>query len=153
MRPMTKTALLTAALALMATPAMAYGPGDNPGSQYVAGTPGASYTPPTVPPSYDGSNNPGTRQERSQQPLGLADARALGVKECQDFKANFKVTRSAFGRCIAAAAKAIRTGISARAACRSLRLSRIRRDGQARSDFRACIIATRRAVRAAQAQS
>jgi hypothetical protein len=148
---MTKIALLTISLALMATPALAFGPGDNPGSQHVAGTPGANFVPTTVPPSYDGSNNPGTTQR--EHALSLANARALGVKECQQFKTNFTVNRSAFGKCIAAAAKAIRTDISARAACRSVRLSRTRRGGQARSNFQACIIATRRAVRAAQAQS
>ncbi|HEX6229078.1 MAG TPA: penicillin acylase family protein, partial [Solirubrobacterales bacterium] len=75
------------------------------------------------------------------------EARALGRKECREFKQNFGQSRSQFGRCIAAVAMALRTNASPREACAKRRFKRRRQRGERRSDFSACVIAAARALR------
>jgi hypothetical protein len=149
MRLTTRTAALAAALATMATPALAYGPDDNPGSSFRPdGTPngtdnpGAGHRPDGTPPSPGGTTNPGAEHRPTR-----AQARAIGREECQEFKRNFRENRSAFGRCVAAVARSVRSDATPARACREQRLSRERHDGQARSDFRACVLAAARAQR------
>jgi hypothetical protein len=118
--------LVAVALGGAAVPSFALDGTDNPGTELRTAT-----TPvqPTV------ENNPGLSRE---------DARALGRKECQQFKTNFKQNRSAFGKCIAAVAMDLRNeNVSAREACNAKGLSHQRRDGQVRSNFKACVLAAR----------
>lgn len=152
----TKTATLTAGLALMAAPAFAAGeqPSTIPPGYTSESNPGTEYQPTEVPPSYDGDTNPGTESSPGydgQNNPGTAhvptraEARAIGREQCAGFKSNFKTNRSAFGRCVAAVASALRSDDTPAQACEAKRLSRTRRDGQARSDFRACVRAARNA--------
>ena len=131
------TVALVAGAALVAVPA--YGAGQ----------------PTTIPPGYNGSTNPGTTQAgttgatpttskdgNTSQP---SNAHALAVQQCASFKNNFKTNKNAFGNCVSAVQLSLRTHTSATQACRSVRLSHTRHDKQARSDFRACILAARKA--------
>ena len=121
--------LLVTAVAATAAPALAFDGSDNPGVPHREGAP------------HSGDDNPGKTQG-----LGREEARALGREECQEFKANFKENRSAFGKCVAAVAKTLRDeNESARSACDAANLSHERRDGQKRSDFKACVLASKRA--------
>jgi hypothetical protein len=161
-----KTAAIAAALTLTAAPAFAIDGTDNPGTSYQqtyqpSGTPdqtsnpGTSHQPAGTPTQgdtpgtshqdgapYSGDNNPGT----TQQPPTPSQARALGRNSCAEFKTNFKQNRSAFGKCIAAVAKALRNdNASAKAVCDASNLTRKRLDGQKRSDFKACALAVAKA--------
>ena len=137
-----KTATITAGLALMAAPAFAAGqqPASTPPGYNAGDNPGIANQPTSTPPGYNGQNNPGSSHAPTR-----AEARALGRSECQEFKTNFKENRSAFGRCIAAVASALRSDATPAQACKDKRLSRTRHDGQSRSDFRACVLAASRA--------
>ena len=114
--------VLAAALCLLALPAGAAAAGPP------AGTPTAT-------------DNPGSANVPAQ-----AQARAIGRKQCQEFKANFD-SRREFGKCVAAAARVGRTRVTPRQACGDLGLSRKREEGQARSDFNACVVAAARGAR------
>jgi hypothetical protein len=106
-----------------AVPAFAFDGTDNPGTTIHEGAP------------YSGDDNPGLRRE---------EARALGRKECQQFKSNFNENKQAFGKCIAAIAMDLRNeDVSAREACNAKALSHQRRDDQVRSNFKACVLAAR----------
>ena len=126
-----KTASLTAALSLMAAPAFAVDGSNNPGSSFI---------PEGTPPSYSGTENPGT-EHRPSRP----EARAIGRDECQEFKANFKENKSQFGKCVAAVAKSLRQGTNPRQACEGM--NRKPQEGERRSDFSACVAAAARAQR------
>jgi hypothetical protein len=116
--------LLTAALMGAAVPAFAFDGNDNPG---------IDHKPATTPANTD---NPRLSRE---------EARAIGRDECDEFKQNFKENREAFGKCVAAVAKAIRDEtVSPREACNAKELSHERDEGETRSDFKACILAGRR---------
>jgi hypothetical protein len=156
-----KTAAVTAGFALMAVPA--YGAGQQPTSTppgYNGSTnPGTQYQPTSTPPGYNGSTNPGTQNQpgfngstNSSTPNtpSQSQARALGVKECQSFKTNFKDNKQAFGKCIAAVAQSIHSNTTPAQACSSKRLSKSKHDGQARSDFKACVLAATKAQHAVQ---
>jgi hypothetical protein len=158
--------LAALALGIAAVPAFAIDGADNPGTTYQqtyqpdgtpdqTSNPGSELVPATTPTQED---NPGTKI-REDAPYGGDDnpgvtreeARALGREECQPFKANFAENKSAFGKCIAAAAQAIRNeNISPRQACGARNLSRELRDGQKRSNFKACVLAVREARQRAQ---
>ena len=99
--------------------------------------------PATIPPGYGPTNNPGS----SHTPPSWA--RALGRKECQQFKLNFSENKSQFGRCIADVAKTLLTGVDAQQTCANL--SRKRQEGERRSDFNACVLSAARALRQAGA--
>jgi hypothetical protein len=116
-------AALTGALVISATPALA-----------------AQGPPAQTPPGYNAVNNPGS----SHVPTG-DQARALGRKECQEFKLNFGDNKQQFGKCIAAAAMAIRTDLTPRQTCAEQGLSRKPQGDEHRSDFSACVIAGTRA--------
>ena len=120
-----KIAAGMASAALIAVPALAEAAGNRPS---------------TVPPGHSGANHGTTHTPSNSQ------ARALGVKECQQFKTNFKTNRSAFGKCISAVAHSLRTGSSPAQSCSDKRLSRTRHDGQARSDWKACVLAATKAL-------
>lgn len=75
------------------------------------------------------------------------EARALGRDECQEFKQNFGENKSQFGRCIAAVAMALRSGVSPSGACATNQMSHHRQRGARRSDFSACVVSARRALR------
>ncbi len=75
----TKTLGLAVALSLMAAPAL-------------ASHDGTGHVPENTPPGYSGNQNPGT-----ENGLSRSEARALGRKECQQFKRNFSENRSQFG--------------------------------------------------------
>ena len=145
------TAALTAGVALVAVPA--YGAGQQPSSTppgYNGTTnPGTQYQPTTTPPGYNGSTNPGTTQAATTSTDGNtsepSNDHALAVQQCASFKTNFKVNKSAFGKCVSAVELSLRTNTSATQACRSVRLSHTRHDKQARSDFRACVLAAKKA--------
>jgi hypothetical protein len=143
-----KTASLAAGIALMAAPALAYAAGQQPSTTppgYNGTTnPGTTHVPATTPPDNNGADNPGTSHVPSN-----AQARALGAKECQQFKTNFKTNKSAFGKCISAVAKSLRSDSTPAEACKAKRLSRVRHDGQSRSDFKACVLAATKANKAA----
>jgi hypothetical protein len=161
-----KAGVVAAALMLCATPAFALDGSNNPGTSYQqanqpAGTPDQTSNPGTTQqPSgtptqtdnpgtpyqqgapYSGDNNPGT----SHVPPTPSQARALGRTNCAEFKTNFKQNRSAFGKCIAAVAKALRNdSASAKSVCGAANLTRHRLDGQKRSDFKACVLAVAKA--------
>jgi hypothetical protein len=129
---MTKTSfipvLVAVALAGAAVPAFAFDGSDNPGT---------ALKPETTPVQPTVEDNPGLTRE---------EARALGRKECQQFKTNFKENKQAFGKCIAAVAMDLRNeDVSAREACDAKGLSHQRRDGQVRSNFKACVLAAHNA--------
>lgn len=152
MRIKTSIAALTAGVALVAVPA--YGAGEQPSTTppgYDGTTnPGTTYEPTSVPPSYDGTTNPGTTQVQTN--AGANDTNeptnphALAVQQCAQYKTNFKENRSAFGRCVAAVQTTLKGTSSPSQACRSKRLSKTRHDGQARSDYRACVLAATKAL-------
>ena len=155
----TKTAVLTAGLALVAVPA--YGAGQQPSSTppgYDGSTnPGTQYQPTTIPPGYNGTSNPGTQNANTNasgpnandgntsQP---SNPHALAVQQCEGQKTNFKENKSAFGKCVSAVQLSLISNKSAKQACASKRLSRTRHDGQARSDFKACVLAATKAQHA-----
>lgn len=158
-----KTAALATGVALIAVPAVASAAGQQPTSTPPgyngSSNPGTQYQPASTPPSYDGSNNPGAENQPAPNYDGSnnpgtahvptnSQARALGVKECQQYKTNFKSNRSAFGRCISAVAMSLRSDKTPAQACKDKRLSRTRHDGQARSDFKACVLAAAKAQKA-----
>ena len=120
-----KSAVLVAALCLVALPSLASAVGPP------EGTPTATDNP--------GSDNVPTREE----------ARALGRKECQEFKANFADNREQFGKCISAGARVVRTAVTPRQACGDVGLSRTPQGNERRSDFAACVIAAAKAQREA----
>ena len=96
----------------------------------------------------DGTDNPGADNRDAGADNGLTreEARALGRKECQEFKANFGDNKNQFGECVAAVAKSLRqAGVSAREACAAADLSRKPAEGEKRSDFSACVLAAREA--------
>ena len=126
-----KLAVLTGALALTAAPAFA-----------------AAGPPANTPPGYSSTSNPGSTHVPSND-----RARALGRKECQEFKLNFADNKNQFGKCIAAAAKAIRTDLTPRQACAQQGLSHKPQGDERRSDFSACVIAGARAQREANAHN
>lgn len=131
MRLTTKITTLTAALSLMAAPAFAVDGSDHP-----------SGAPEGIPPSYGGTDNPGTSHVPTRE-----EARALGREECQEFKNNFGENKSQFGKCVAAAAKTLRAGVTPREACGDQELSRKPAEGEHRSDFSACVEAAARALK------
>src|SRR5215213_5573408 len=121
--------LVAVALAGAAVPAFAFDGSDNPGT--------TEFKPETTPVQPTVEDNPG---------LSRTEARALGRKECQQLKLNFKENKQAFGKCIAAVAMDLRNeDVSAREACDAKGLSHQRRDGQVRSNFKACVLAAHRA--------
>ena len=75
------------------------------------------------------------------------EARAIGTKECQEFKANFGENKSQFGKCVSASVKTLRTATTPRQACRQQDLARKPAEGERRSDFSACVEAAGRAQR------
>lgn len=98
--------------------------------------------------AFDGSDNPGVdnRDAGADNGLSREEARALGRKECQEFKTNFSDNKSQFGKCVAAVAKSLRqAGVSAREACGDSGLSKKPAEGEKRSDFSACVVAARHA--------
>jgi len=127
-------ALLVIAVAVVAAPALAFDGSDNPGIPHREAAP------------HNGDDNPGDTHG-----LGREEARALGRDECGEFKENFKENRSAFGKCVSAVAKTLRDeSESARSACNAANLSHDRRDGEARSDFKACVLASKQAQHEAE---
>jgi uncharacterized protein YcfJ len=122
-----KLVVLTGAMALSAAPAFA-----------------AQGPPAQTPPGYNATSNPGS----SHVPTG-ENARAIGRKECQEFKLNFADNKQQFGKCVSAAAMAIRTELTPRQACAEVGLSRKPQGDERRSDFSACVIAGARAQREA----
>jgi hypothetical protein len=120
-----KTTVLAAALCLALLPASAMAAGAPEGTPTATDNPGSSHVP--------------TR----------AEARALGRKECQEFKANFADNRNQFGKCVSAAARVVRTRVTPRQACGQAGLSRKPQGDERRSDFNACVIAAARAQREA----
>jgi hypothetical protein len=131
MRFQSKLAVVTGALALSAAPAFA-----------------AAGPPATTPPGYNATSNPGS----SHLPTNEA-ARALGRKECQEFKLNFADNKQQFGKCVSAAAQAIRTDLTPRQTCAQQGLSHKAQGDEHRSDFSACVIAGARAEREAHSQN
>ena len=130
MRLSTKIATAFAALCVAAPVAIA--------------NPGDSFRPADVPPDYGATNHPG--YDGTDNPrLSREEARALGRKECQEFKANFSENKSQFGRCIADVARSLRTDASPREACQGQ--NRKPEEGERRSDFSACVAAAARAQR------
>src|SRR5688500_6995521 len=109
-----RTAILVAAFCLAALPASAMGAGAPDGTPTATDNPGSSHVP--------------SREE----------ARALGRKECQEFKANFADNRQQFGKCASASARVVRTAVIPRQACGDLGLSRKPQGDENRSDFSAC---------------
>jgi hypothetical protein len=98
--------------------------------------------------AFDGSDNPGTALKPETTPVQptVEDNPGLTRKECQQFKTNFKENKQAFGKCIAAVAMDLRNeDVSAREACDAKGLSHQRRDGQVRSNFKACVLAAHNA--------
>ena len=96
--------------------------------------------------AYDGTDNPGADNKEAGADNGLSreEARAIGREECSEFKTNFGDNKQQFGKCVAAVAMAIRQeGVSAREACNAKDLSHERKDGEVRSDFKACVLAAR----------
>jgi hypothetical protein len=137
-------AALTAGAAVVAVPA--YGAGQ----------------PSSTPPGYNGTTNPGTEHVPTTNPAATntntgtdgntsepSNAHALAVQQCAAQKTNFKENKSAFGKCVSAVELSLRTHSSASTACKSVRLSHTRHDKQARSDFKACILAAKHASHAA----
>jgi hypothetical protein len=122
-----KLAVLTGALALSVAPAYA-----------------AEGPPENTPPGYNAISNPGSSHVPTRE-----EARALGREECQEFKLNFADNKQQFGKCISAAAMAIRTELTPRQACAEVGLSRKPQGDERRSDFSACVIAGARAEREA----
>jgi hypothetical protein len=123
--------LLAAALATAAVPAFAVAGSDNPGT-----------------PHKQAHKPDGTPNKADNHGLGREEARALGRKECQEFKTNFSENKSQFGKCIAAVAKSLRDengNVSARKACRASGLSHKHAKGEKRSDFSACVKAAKKA--------
>ena len=120
---------------------------------------GAGQQPSSTPPGYNGTTNPGTQHAPTTTPPTTpqstnstdgntsepSNAHALAVQQCAAQKTNFKVNKSAFGKCVSAVELSLRTHSSATQACKSVRLSHTRHDKQARSDFRACILAATKA--------
>ena len=149
MRFMIRTAAVVAGMALAAVPAY-----------------GAAGPPSSTPPGYDGSTNPGTQHQPASIPPQQANTNggaantnagntsqpssphALAVQQCASFKTNFKVNKNAFGKCVAAVQQSLISNTSPTQACKSERLSRTRHDKQARSDFKACVLAATKAQRA-----
>jgi hypothetical protein len=125
-----RIAILTAALGLITVPAVALA------------SAGTENKPEGVPPKGNGTENPGTSHQPSNH-----EARALGRNECQEFKQNFGENKSQFGRCIAAVATALRTDATPQEACAAHHMSHRRQRGERRSDFSACVVSTRRALR------
>jgi hypothetical protein len=151
-----KTAALTAGLALVAVPAYGAGqqPTATPPGYNGSNNPGTQQQPTTVPPGYNGTSNPGTQNANTNAsgPNGNAgntsqpsNPHALAVQQCAAEKTNFKENKSAFGKCVSAVQLSLITNASPSQACRSKRLSRTKHDGQARSDFKACVLAARKA--------
>jgi hypothetical protein len=160
-----KTAFLTAALGLIAAPAVSFaGPPEGVppnGVPVLEGVPPVEPPPEPAAPPYTGTENPGTGRIPADTPPGYNgmenpglshqpdnhEARALGRDECQDFKQNFGENKSQFGRCIAAVATALRTDATPQEACAAHQMSHRRQRGERRSDFSACVVSARRALR------
>lgn len=130
-------AAVIAALAVTASPALAQAPEGTPDG---TNNPGAGHRPEGTP---NGTDNPGTAHRPSR-----TEARALGREQCQEFKTNFSENRSAFGKCIAAVARVLRSNVAPGRACAGQ--NRRRQEGQRRSDFSACVQAAARALREQQ---
>ena len=138
MKIFVKSLIAVAVLALGAVPALAIDPPYN-------GTDNPGQTPPTGtnPPTNTGITNPSPNVPNDVLP---SQARALGVKECQNFKTNFSDNKQAFGQCIKAVATALHNSSSPTTSsfgrtCRQAGLSAHRKPGQKRSDFSACVLA------------
>lgn len=127
MRFQSRLAILTGALALSVSPAFA-----------------AEGPPAETPPGYDATNNPGSSHVPTNE-----EARALGRKECQEWKRNFADNKQQFGKCISAGARVVQTAVTPREACGDVGLSRKPQGNEVRSDFTACVIAAARAQREA----
>jgi uncharacterized protein YcfJ len=125
MKFQSKLAVITGALVLTAAPAFA-----------------AAGPPATTPPGYNASSNPGSTHVPTND-----QARALGRKECQEFKLNFGDNKSQFGKCVSAAAQAIHTDQTPRQTCNQQGLSHKPQGDEHRSDFSSCVIAGARAQR------
>lgn len=145
MKSIRTAAVTAAALALMAAPAVAQPPAgtpngtSNPGAEHRPdGTPGAGARP-------DGAGQQGAANRPTRR-----EARALGREQCREFRTNFRENRSAFGRCVAAVARALRSDVSPGRACRTQ--NRRREAGQRRSDFSACVRAAAHALREVEEQ-
>ena len=138
--------VLTAALCLAALPASAGAAGPP------AGTPGLSHMPADVAAALTdrptATDNPGSAHVPT-----LEQARAIGRRQCQEFKANFADNRQQFGKCVSAGVRVLRTSalrsrrVTPHQACGDLGLSRKREPGEARSDFNACVVAAARGAR------
>jgi hypothetical protein len=145
-----KTAALTAGIALVAVPA--YGAGQQPTTTppgYDSTTnPGTTYQPTTTPPGYDGTTNPGTTQVQTNagNTSEPTNPHALAVQQCASFKTNFKTNKSAFGKCVSAVELTLKGSGTPAQECRSKRLSKTKHDSQARSDYRACVLAATKAL-------
>jgi hypothetical protein len=143
-----KTVAVAAGMALAAVPA--YGaagpPSSTPPGYDASNNPGTQHQPTTIPPQQANTNaggaNTNANDGNTSQP---SNAHALAVQQCASFKTNFKVNKNAFGKCVAAVQQSLISNTSPTHACKSERLSRTRHDKQARSDFKACVLAATKA--------
>ncbi|MDQ3646972.1 MAG: hypothetical protein M3433_00010 [Actinomycetota bacterium] len=127
----TKTAALAVGLAMMATPALAVGPPDNPGSQRPAGTPTGTDNP-------GGERRPATPGPKAGLP---AKARAYG-RYCntQSRKRVEGEQGTPFSKCVTAMAKLASGAVeNPRTACKTESKKRV--EGEKGTPFSKCVSA------------
>lgn len=138
MKTTIKAASLTAALALMASPALAQGPGT--GEQY------RSQHQPSGTPPYSGTDNPGTQRATR------AEARLAAIRECREERKKGNLTGREFGKCVSAAVRSARADVKPGKACKAQNLSRKPGENGERSPFSACVRAAVDTLRALDAR-
>ncbi len=133
-------AALTAAMAMMATPALAYGGPDNPGAQHRPDNPGAQQRPDTTPTR---GENPGTRHKPDSAPgpqAGLpSKAKAYGRYCKTQSKKHVEGEKGTpFSKCVTAMAKlASGSTKNPRKACKTLSKKHV--EGEKGTPFSKCV--------------
>ena len=133
-------AALTAAMAMMATPALAVGGPDNPGAQHRPDNPGAQHRPDTPPTRGD---NPGTQHKPDTTPgpkAGLpAKAKAYGRYCKTESKKHVEGEKGTlFSKCVTAMAKLANGSTkNPRTACKTLSKKHV--EGEKGTPFSKCV--------------